>query len=61
MLTYKEAAQEVRTYNFQLTGMNTTRGLISKEHNFADNSKPGIYKTVDIHSDVPRHVKVVVF
>ena len=32
-----------------------TRGLISSEQKFVDNSKPGICKTVDIHSEAPRH------
>lgn len=36
-----------------------TRGLISSEQKFVDNSKPGICKTVDIHSEAPRHVETV--
>ncbi len=36
------------------------RGLISSEQNFVDNSKPGKCETVDIHSEVPRHVETVV-
>jgi len=35
------------------------RGLISSEQNFVDNSKPGKCETVDIHSEVPRHVESV--
>lgn len=35
------------------------RGLISSKQNFVDCSKPDICETVDIHSEVPRHVETV--
>lgn len=35
------------------------RGLISSKQNCVDCSKPDICETVDIHSEVPRHVETV--
>ena len=36
------------------------RGLVSSKHFFFDNSKEEKCETVDIHSEVPRHVETVV-
>jgi len=40
--------------------MNSVRGLVSSKHFFFDISKTGKGETVDIHSEVPRHVETVV-
>ena len=48
------------TRTSSLSEQSGSRGLISSKQNFVDCSKPDICKTVDIHSEVPRHVETVV-
>ncbi len=47
------------TRTSSLSEQSGVRGLISSEQNFVDCSKPDICETVDIHSEVPRHVETV--
>ncbi len=47
------------TRTFSLSEQSGIRGLVSSKQNFVDCFKPEICETVDIHSEVPRHVETV--
>ena len=47
------------TRTSSLSEQSGIRGLISSKQNFVDCSKPEICETVDIYSEVPRHVETV--